>query len=676
MAKNFNIKKTHLYKNIEDLTSTDMWPFKTVTADEFIKASSQLLELYHYSLERTIDGQDVSAEAYMDRTTEATIMMLRCIQKMKLEASSREMESMLNWSKSGVYDMEFVEAQRFVEDATMEMYEYNNHICDLLLPDLNAKNLRTRYIDMESERDYMLGEDCVFAIGATENHYAVMKDAYDEIDNLIKYGLPSTSVVGQIKDVLIETRDVKRNNQTIVDKILNSEADLEVVKLYILPGIDLRIQEYSARAQVEEAMTKDKKSLAPGELRQTDPYFFRNQLKLHVAAREMITNALIKMNLKETKLESSYKLSIDRDPKTATFMLTASWAIGDKSVEKKTEHIASKLDRKSTIIKENKRREKRIKLQLGQSSHQLYEETKLRSACRLGYTNRQELAGQRHSLVNVLSAHLLKSEAYVQRKTNVMGKSGIKAKQSIDIAKVQETVSHVLHREDKKDKETKILDISIGIGNESAEVDAIKKIPVVKASVKNAEASIKIAGISASASADTISFNTDPGVVNQVKKALFDNIVSEEKSTLPEHVQKIVNSSVKKLYTVSRNEPMLKAGVTVSGINLFSVSTNGEETKIKNRFPDVQKTIKDGFDSARELIDKSFEQLEFEEGSETVILPTDPNFKEISNSAVDMEIINVSVNEDLLKQIMEQLRQEEEQSIDTEIPEVIGFEML
>jgi hypothetical protein len=327
----FKVKKTALSRRAVKLDSDGAWPFKNISKDDFIKASPPLLEMLHNVEERKIDGKKADPAAYMDRTMEATISMLKCIQKMEMEASYEEMFAMMCWHEGDPYNMAFMDANEFVEYAIEQMYEYNNAICDSLSEDLKKQGIAPRYIDMESKRNYLVDEEFGFAERAAKDHYCAIKEAYEEIDNLIKYGLPSEGMIGKIKDRIVGSADIKDNNKTIVDKILNSEADLEIVNLYILPELDLRIQEYGAKAAMEEKWTKNKEDLEFGDVQQTDPYFFRRGHEAYVKAKKSIEEALLTMQKKEIKLESNYKIEIKKDPKAGTYMLTAEWSKGNKS---------------------------------------------------------------------------------------------------------------------------------------------------------------------------------------------------------------------------------------------------------------------------------------------------------------------------------------------------------
>ena len=597
MAKAFNIKKTELYKNVAELVSCDMWPFESISAKEFMHASERLLKFAHYVGEREVDGQQYSAEAYMDIATESTIEMLRCVQKMTMDASSQEMESMLKWNQNKEYDMTFLEAKQFVEYAKNEMYELNNSICDHLLLDLSLVGIPARYIDMEIERTYLIDRESTFAVNATHNHYNAVKTAYDEIDNLIKYGLPSERFAGQVKDIVLETDAHKRHNKTIVDKILSSEADLEVVMLYILPEIDLRIQEYCARAIVEETNEKEQKDLAPNEMQQSNPRYFRNTLQLYIDARESITNAILQMHEKEKALESCYKIGIERDPNTGTYSLTASWTDGTRTLNKTQKQLTSNVTLDSTTTKKSNYKTKSITLKIGQSSHRLYEEIKKSGACKFGYENNQELSNKDTTLSNLLSIQTMRKEAMLKRQTQVTGKHSFLGKVDFDVAKAENKVVVVKKQENQEAEEHTLLKISANIASASANFDATRVVPKIKASAHSGEIKAEALGgvFSASASGPSINYSSSTDLFGKVKEIAVDQLLEEktiEESS--EQIKQTATSAVKKVFTVAKSSPRVKATVAVDGIALMEASIDESGIKTENKFDKMRERFQEG----------------------------------------------------------------------------------
>ena len=86
MDKKLNTRDSELLRKVRVLKLSDNWPFRSVSADEFVKASTPLIEMLRNSDDRLIGNKNASPEMYMDRTIEATIIMLRCVHKMQFEA--------------------------------------------------------------------------------------------------------------------------------------------------------------------------------------------------------------------------------------------------------------------------------------------------------------------------------------------------------------------------------------------------------------------------------------------------------------------------------------------------------------------------------------------------------------------------------------------------------------
>lgn len=496
MAKKFNIKDTELYRRTLGLSLNDAWPFATVTADTFIQSSSELLELRHNVTDRKVDNKRVSPEAYMDRTACATAFMLQCIRKMELEVTTQEMKSMTDSRQNNEYNMSFLDGCELVEYAVRIMCDCNNVICDYLEPDLKKNGIEPQYIDMENEGNYLVDQDCEFAEQTAKSHYEAVKAAYDEIDNLITHGLPAESAVGKFIDRIVGNAEIKNDNRAIIDQILNSEANLDVINLYILPELKLKIQECEAQAKIEEANTKELSEMAVGELRQTNPYFFRNEYQRHVDALDSIERTLLIMQKKEFKLESDYQFIVDRDQKTSTYVFTAKWASGDKNVRSESQQLSDNVTHKSTIVKLKNRKEKSIEFKVGRSSKRLYEETKKRSACKLGYINQQELKIKDKYFINTLAAHSRRKVAMWHRKTKADGsKSTYDSKFSIDIAKAENTIVHKYKDKNGEEKQQEIVSASAQIGSVSANASTKNGIPIAGASIEAVGANASAFGV-------------------------------------------------------------------------------------------------------------------------------------------------------------------------------------
>lgn len=662
MAKRFNIKNTDLYRSVKEWSAGDTWPFYTVSADDFVKAATPLLEMLHNLESRKIDNKKASPEAYMDRTMEATITMLKFIHKMELEASSREMNAMLNWHKGKANNMDFLDAQEFIEYAIEEMYSYNNKICDHLAPELEKHGVVPRYIDMENERTYLIDEECTFAKKAAKNHCAAMEEAYAEIENLIRYGLPSDGAVGRLVDRVTGNADIKENNKTIVDKILSSEADLEIVRLYILPELDLRIQEYEAKAKIEEVNSKKAEELEVGELQKSDPYFFRNSYMTYLKARETIEKALLIMQKQELQMESDYKIKIEKDPETATYMLTAQWSCGDKVEKKESKQLTENVSRSSTVVKEKNRKEESIKIQIGQSSNRLYEETRRKSACRFGYMNRQELKTKEKSLANIFSAYSMRREAMIRRRTRVAGQKKFRAQVSFDAAKAEDKVVYGSQKEDKngkkKKKEKTIVKVAVHAGSASASLDTDKVVPVVQGSASIAGASAEALDVAkANASLGSVGYSSDPGIEGKVKdavkEAVKNEINGEEQQSIGDTISEIAEAAIDKITDVSTSDPNASAKVSVGGVTIVGVSCNEEEVKTENKIPDIVEAVENAIDSITDAIEAvaTPEAQISADGNETPIEPMEPTEIDVNpeciailDDIIDMQIFDVDAS--------------------------------
>lgn len=580
-----NIINTRLYNKVMQMKEDGVWLFETITPDEFIEASSQLLGMVDAVSQRKLDGQHASIEALLDRTTESTILMLKAVQQMEAEATMKKMDSMIAWNSDQPYSMDFLKLEEFVEYAKVEMYSYNNRACDDMSQELEEKGLSPRYIDTENEKRYALNVQRDFTERTAEEHYQAMKEAYDEIDNLIKYGLPSETAVGKWKDELLSQNEIKLQNQTIVDKILKSEADLEIVYLYILPELNLKIEEYKAQAICEKTMhDADTKKFHYG-----NPYYFRECYKRHLEAKEAIENALRIMEERERKLQCEHKIEIKRDEKQSTVIIKASYNEGVRQEKKsKKSMLKNKFTRVSKVEKIKNRKEKSIELKSGRQSGRLYEEERRESACRLGYMNRSAIKALGKSAIkemdkemgHMVGAHFWRKESKTQRKTNVIGRRTYETSHKFDPLKVE---GKIVYNDGKKDHT--VMGASLGVGNVNAGLNTKKVIPQVKAGASFAEAKADVLGLSAKTSIGGVSYNSIPNLANKIKTEIVDDLIDRDDLDI-EDARELIESAAKQPFNVSTNDYS-------SSVSAFGVQLTGEKLKdgklvADSRLDDIQ----------------------------------------------------------------------------------------
>jgi hypothetical protein len=550
------------------------------------------------------------------------------------------MRSKIRINNGQAGDMGFIQSKAFVDYATTKMCDGHNRICVALENDLAKKNIFISSISPDTNVNDSLEDKIEFVTRTTEEHYVSISKAYKNVDNLIQYGLPADGFIGQIRDRISGNDEIKMKNEIIVDKILNSEADLDIINTYILPEIDIGIQNSMAQAIIEESEVKDQSELQFGELRHDDPYFFRRQCEAYVNARDAITHALSQMEEKEKALESNYKIKIEIDQKTATYIFTASWTSGDKSVQEDSKKIGENIEKTSRITKEKNRKERNIKIKIGQSSRSLYEEIRRQTACQFGYTYEQEVGTRNKTIRGLFSTRIADYKSMIRRKTKVAGKKEYEAKASFDAAKIEEKVVYV-DKQAEEDKEKTLFVASVGAGNVSAGIDARQAIPTMNASAKAAGISAAIPGVAqVNLSAGSIGYNTDKNIVGDVKEAIFEHAVGADNSSVTETIQRIAAENLERPNNIYISGPSASARVEISDITILSASCDGEEIKTRNRIPEIVDAASRAMENAVEHITPHEDDLCDKNELREVI-----EFAVSEDDAIDMRVFDVDLGD-------------------------------
>ena len=224
-------------------------------------------------------------------------------------------------------------------------------------------------------------------------------------------------------------------------------------------------------------------------------------------------------------LENDYRLIVDRDPKTATYVLTAQWSRGDRGVKHKSKQLSDNIQHNKTVVKVKDREEKSVEIKVGRASKKLYEETKKRSACKLGYMNRQELKMSDKAFANTLSADIMRKEIVVHRKTKVAGKKIHDAKFAFDVARVGDDVTYECDVENNGKQKKEIVSASADIGSISAKSNTSLGVPIVGASIEAAGAKASVLE-KVKVRTKAASIHCDVGaVVSQVIDGVSDRVI-------------------------------------------------------------------------------------------------------------------------------------------------------
>lgn len=602
MAKKFNIEDTQLYKDVHEYADNGVWPFKSITPEKFLEESERLLKLHHYRESRKLANTKIAADAYMDMTTGASFRMLKCVQDLECEAAEKELFQMDKFESGHTFDVFFLEAQEFATKALDTLYQCNNDICDALFDDLKKQGIYPRYIDMEKERTYYINEECEFAKKATAQHYDAVEDAYKNINDLIKYGLPSDAFLMKIKDSITGAGKIKLNNKVIVDNLLNSEADLEVVEKYILPEIKKGIKVFKHKARYEEKHSRDQ--LQEGQIQVGDPYYFRNGYRIYQEAYQVIKTALSQMREKEASLKSAYVIAISKDPNDDTYTLTAKWTSGKKSTKKNQKKVTQNISKTSKTTKEKNYKEKSFTVTIGQSSRRLYEETRKRAACKLGYENVQALEGEKRSIANKFVASIFRSELRRQRKNKLDGKKESSQSFQVDVLKVSDDVTYKKKREDQPDFEYKLLGAGINVGSAGASIKTNNGIPTAQANLNVAGASaeaLEIAKISGGLGG--ASYSTAVDIPGKIKEVGFEKLLGDE-TPIGETAKEYLSSTLNKLHSISLSKPKFSGKFTIKGLTIDSISYDGT-TKTTHRLPDIIDRVDKAHDQVSDWLDQT-----------------------------------------------------------------------
>lgn len=595
MAKEYDISQTLLYKTTAEWTNEGRWPFYTVHPNEFLDASRDLIQMSECARNKTVNGQKLPVEAIADKIDDATVKMLACLRKMEMEASSRELEARRKFAEIGERDLGYLPAEEFVKLAKVWMYTYNNKACDYISNELDEKGIRPNYIDIKNEQSFDVDKQKEFTKRATTAHEDAMSNVYAEIENIIKYGLPSTHPLAKVKDAFMLSDTIKANNQKLIDKLLSSEIDIETIKLYIIPGLKMKMDEYYTYSLLEKHQETNV-NLGPKYRQNANPDYFRRNYQMYVSALKEISDAVKAMEEREKDMAGEYKLKINKPGKGQVELIAERNNPGKQVVQDTTKKTWFGLNKSVKRTKEKFSHEESIIIKVGKTSKKFYEEIRKKAKKLLGYDSRRSLTtDKKRGFANVFSVEFWRRSIEKRRTSKMTGKETSSIKAEVKVFGVDEKVVYT-----NGEKDTAIVDMSVDVG--AAEIHAQNDAHLVSigASATAAQAKVEAANgfVKASATAGSIGMDTKPDLKKYVKNQIFEHAVGNGQS-IDDAAKGFIDESKKKLTDISTTN--LEGKVTVAGIKILSHERDNGEFKETNRIPEIKNAAKNTVEHVKEL---------------------------------------------------------------------------
>lgn len=296
--------------------------------------------------------------------------------------------------------------------------------------------------------------------GEHEQAYAAILDKFEQI---LKYGLPSETNMGQFMDKLAGGRDAyKKENEALIKSFLSKEMDMEVLENFFIPRMKLEASVLEGQMKIE------------GRLGNATSYRqLKNLYHEYVNGHTQSQRTIDETRTREAKMMPELGLSIEKG-KDGTYVITVSRGKGEKrEVSFKSENESYQ----KTDVK-NRKENTRV-MTLGQMSQALREEKRAYSMIVRGtsaeFTEKVPEAKKRDTKITY-SHDMSFGEAEVShtRTTRHSGKRSNRANLHMDLGKMEGRIIRS-HREGLNRKQ----DWNIGASAQGIGASASMSTPTI-----------------------------------------------------------------------------------------------------------------------------------------------------------------------------------------------------
>lgn len=358
-----------LINDIQRYQRGTIWPFEAVKADHVLSTFKGMDEALAAANNRKLENRKVPLEAIFDKTA-VTLQMLNIKAAMDKEIAYKI-----------VNDPESNELGRMKDLAAAinrGLYTIDDRIAIQIEDQLDTQlNRGYNYADLKvTEYDAALDDCDQYAKRLVDKHVKAFAEAYRHIDNIIDVGLPPETKAGAFMNRLQDklsgdpTYEQKCKCQDLVRNLIVAERDIEVLKNYIVPKLDVQIIEAAKWAKLEQD-----RNLEDG----TNEHYFKDQLKELLEKKQSISQSLERMQHLEKLYQRNGKtIDVVKSADHQTWKIKAQRSNGGKIENSKTNpfklfklQLAAKIE----VTRERDNKEQTRDIIIGNNTRETYSET-------------------------------------------------------------------------------------------------------------------------------------------------------------------------------------------------------------------------------------------------------------------------------------------------------------
>lgn len=515
--------KKELEQELDDIIAsgpTKTWPFRGVTKEDLISAVIPMVDVASSIEKEAWKIKGVTPEVLQDRIAYKTIDLLKCVNQMEYEtkrfeanqnterpeygrsrmhngpthitptyhdeagrdilfagtANAHRVETDDPFSKrtrprpdnrGRAYMAESRQMAQMMQAistwARKNMYEFNRVANQEIKEHFPRADIQLINVSDVGNYTYMPA----LAVKHTENVTRSHEEAYaailDKFEQMLKYGLPNETSLGQMLDKIIGNRDeYKQENEELIKNLISREMDLEVIEHFFVPEMMLNAAIAEGQMQIERRLGN---VLGYQQLHST----YTEQIHGANQCKKMIKDT----RDMEAKMMPNLELSITKG-KDGTYVVTVSKGVGEKrEVEFKNE-----TDSYKKVEQKNRRENTRV-MTLGKVSQALREEKKTYSMIVKGtsaeFTEKVQDAKKRDTKISYQhDMSIGEAELSHTRTTRHSGKRSNRTNLQMDIGKMEGRIIKS-HREGLNRKE----DWNIGASAQGIGASASMSTPTI-----------------------------------------------------------------------------------------------------------------------------------------------------------------------------------------------------
>lgn len=227
-------------KFVRDVEKNGGWPFNSVSKEYFLDVARPMMKLLH-EIENEVRfdankrGEDFKTpiEVIQDKISYLSSEALKCVHAMELETafeqSLERYSALAGFGEPTNYEGKnavFTYAQEAIFACNKQMIDMIKHTYSIDVEQL--------YINKERNCDYDSKKAVEYAHVVGEHNKAAFKMIVDNSDQILKYGMPSETLIGQAVDKMRPVVDAtKKQNKAIVEYMLIARSDMDSVEMMV-----------------------------------------------------------------------------------------------------------------------------------------------------------------------------------------------------------------------------------------------------------------------------------------------------------------------------------------------------------------------------------------------------------------------------------------------------------